>query len=489
MSIWSRKSIEILSAEAAGKEGDGSHHLPRSLGILGLTAFGVGSTIGAGIFSLTGDVAANHAGPAVTISFLLASIGCFFSGLCYAEFAAMVPIAGSAYSYAYATLGELVAWIIGCSLVLEWLLSASVVAISWSGYVTAALHDYLGFALPAVLSAAPISIQHLQFTGAWINLPAVIVVLACMTMLLYGTRSSATVNTVIVIAKITALVAVIVVGSHYVNPANWHPFVPANTGEPGGFGWSGVAHGAATIFFAYIGFDGVSTLAEEAKNPQRTVPWSLFLSLAICTVVYVGVSLVITGLTSYKNLAVDDPLYFALSASHAPLGWLKAVVAVVAFFGLISVILTSIVGQVRIFFAMSRDGLIPKAFGAVGKRKTPWIATLITGLVAALAAGLFRLDELGDLVSFGTLLAFSMVCAGVWIMRYLAPQARRPFRAPWVPLIPLLGVACCVTLMFFLPHIIWKWVGIWIIFGILIYALYGYKHSALRAQLQRNAAG
>ena len=210
-------------------------------------------------------------------------------------------------------------------------------------------------------------------------------------------------------------------------------------------------------------------------------------ALAICTVVYVGVSLVITGLTSYKNLAVDDPLYFALAASHAPLGWLKAVVAVVAFFGLISVILTSIVGQVRIFFAMARDGLIPKAFGAVGKRKTPWIATLITGLVAALAAGLFRLDELGDLVSFGTLLAFSMVCAGVWIMRYLAPQARRPFRAPWVPLIPLLGVACCVTLMFFLPHIIWKWVGIWIIFGLLIYALYGRRHSTLRAQLKPSA--
>jgi APA family basic amino acid/polyamine antiporter len=484
MSIWSRKSIEILSAEAEGSGDEGARRLPRSLGILGLTAFGVGSTIGAGIFSLTGDVAANHAGPAVTISFLLASIGCFFSGLCYAEFAAMVPIAGSAYSYAYATLGEVVAWVIGCSLVLEWLLSASVVAISWSGYVTATLGD-LGVTLPAVLTAAPVSIQHLQLTGAWINLPAVIVVLACMSMLLYGTRSSATVNTVIVVAKILALVAVIVVGAHYLNPANWHPFVPANTGEMGQFGWSGVAHGAATIFFAYIGFDGVSTLAEEAKNPQRTVPWSLFLSLAICTIVYVGVSLVITGLTSYRNLGVDDPLYFALSASHAPVGWLKAVVAVVAFFGLMSVILTSIVGQVRIFYAMSRDGLLPKAFGAVGKRKTPWIATLITGLVAALAAGLFRLDELGDLVSFGTLLAFSMVCAGVWIMRHLAPQARRPFRAPWVPLVPILGVACCLFLMYFLPHIIWKWVGIWIAVGLVTYALYGYRHSMLRASLAR----
>ena len=481
MGIWSRKSVALLCAEA---EGTGDRRLPRNLGIIGLTAFGVGSTIGAGIFSLTGDVAAHQAGPAVTLSFLIASVACFFAGLCYAEFAAMVPIAGSAYSYAYATLGEIIAWLIGWCLTLEWLFSVSICAISWSGYVTAALKD-TGWPLPAVISAVPFMIDahnHVTATGAWFNLPATLVVLACTALLLVGTRTSTTINTVIVVAKVLALVAVVIVGARYVRVENWYPVVPPNRGEVGQFGWSGVARGAGALFFAYLGFDGVSTLAEEARNPQRTVPLSLFLSLAICTVLYLGVSLVITGLASYKQLGVDDPLYFALSASHAPVAWLKAVVAVVAVFGLISVIIVGILGQVRIFYAMARDGLLPAAFVRLSKRQVPWIGTIVTGVVAAITAGLVPLDELGELVSIGTLLAFVIVCAGVWIMRYIAPEARRPFRTPWVPLIPLLGVACCLSLMGFLPSITWLRLVIWVGVGVLVYAVYGYRHSTLRAQ-------
>ena len=481
MGIWSRKSVALLCAEA---EGTGEQRLPRNLGIIGVTAFGIGSTIGAGIFSLTGEVAAHQAGPAVTLSFLIASIACFFAGLCYAEFAAMVPIAGSAYSYAYATLGELVAWLIGWTLTLEWLFSVSICAISWSGYVVAALKD-MGRPLPAAVSAAPFMIDahnHLTATGAWFNLPAALVVIGCTALLLVGTRTSTTINTVIVLAKILTLIAVVVVGARYVRVENWYPFVPPNHGEVGQFGWSGVARGAGTLFFAYLGFDGVSTLAEEAKNPQRTVPLSLFLSLAICTALYLGVSLVITGLANYQQLGVDDPLYFALSASHAPVAWLKVVVAVVAVFGLISVVLVGIIGQARIFYAMARDGLLPAAFSRLSKRQVPWIGTVVTGVVAAITAGLVPLDQLGELVSIGTLLAFVMVCAGVWIMRHIAPGVRRPFRTPWVPLIPLLGVVCCVSLMGFLPSITWLRLVIWLGVGLLAYAAYGYRHSTLRAQ-------
>jgi basic amino acid/polyamine antiporter, APA family len=482
MGIWTRKSVAALNADATDH---GAPRLKRSLGVVGLTAFGVGGTIGAGIFSLTGNVAAHQAGPAVTLSFILASIACFFAGLCYAEFAAMVPIAGSAYTYAYATLGELVAWLVGWSLVLEWLFAASVVAISWSGYATAALKD-LGIVLPAALASAPFAVDahdHVIATGNLIDLPAVLVTLACTALCLAGTRTSSNVNAAIVIAKVLALVAVVVVGAQYVNPDNWHPFVPANTGARGHFGWSGVAQGAGTLFFAYIGFDGVSCLAEEARDPQRTMPISLFASLLICTLVYVGVSLVITGLTGYGQLGVPDPLYFALSASHAPLGWLKAVVAVVALVGLISVVLASIFGQVRIFYAMSRDGLLPASLGRVtAGRSTPWVGTVVTGGIAAVTAGFTPLDLLGELISIGTLLAFAVVCAGVWILRWVAPEARRPFRTPWVPVVPIVGVLSCLYLMVSLPSDTWIRLVIWMALGLAVYGLYGYRHSKLRHQ-------
>jgi APA family basic amino acid/polyamine antiporter len=486
LGIWSRKTVATLCDEA---DGAGPQKLKRSLGILELTAFGVGCTIGAGIFSLTGDVAAHQAGPAVTLAFILASVACFFAGLCYAEFAAMVPIAGSAYSYAYATLGELVAWIIGWSLMLEWLFSASVVAISWSGYVTAALKD-LGIVVPAVIASSPLTLDvhdHLVRTGGFVDLPAVLVTLGCTALLLYGTKASANVNTTIVVAKVLALIALIIAGASYVHVENWHPFVPTNSEGFGHFGWSGVARGAATLFFAYIGFDGVSTLAEEARNPQRTVPWSLFASLFICTVLYVGVSLVITGLTDYRGLDVPDPLYYALNASHMPLVWLKGVIAIVAILGLISVVLASIVGQVRIFFAMARDGLVPPVLGRIDKRSNvPYVGTLVTGGVAALTAGFAPLGLLGELISIGTLLAFAVVCAGILILRRIAPEARRPFRTPWVPVVPLLGVLSCVALMLSLPNGTWIRLVLWVGLGLAVYALYGRRHSKMRKELARS---
>ena len=482
MGVLSRKSIETFAEEAFGSAGP---RLRRTLSTLQLVAFGVACTVGAGIFSLTGEVAAHTAGPAVSLAFLLASIACFFAGLCYAEFAAMVPVSGSAYSYAYATLGELVAWIIGWSLITEWLFSVSVVAISWSGYTQAALAD-LGFTLPRVLAQAPLGVDngHVVPTGGWINLPAVCVVLVCTALALTRTRTSAWVNTVLVAIKIFALVALVAVGVAYVNPANWHPFVPANTGEFGSFGWSGVARGAGVLFFAFIGFDGVSTLAEDARDPQKTVPRSLFITLVIVTLLYVSVSLVVTGLAGYKSLAVPDPLYFALSsesASAGPIKIVKALVAVVAIIGLISVVFSNILGQVRVFYSMGRDRLLPPAFCRLrGSSQVPAVATVVTGLGAAALAGVFPLGLLGELVSIGTLLAFVMVCVGVMILRRIAPDARRPFRAPWVPFVPVMGVLCCSVMMFSLPADTWIRLAVWTGLGLVVYFAYGARHSKLR---------
>ena len=482
MGAWSRKSIEALRAEAHG--GD-KPALERSLGILNLTAFGVGNTVGAGIFVLTGTVAALHAGPAVTLAFAIASLACFFAGLCYAEYASMVPVAGSAYSYAYAAFGELIAWIIGWCIMFEYLFSASLVAISWSGYVTSSLGD-LGWHLPAVLTNAPLSADasdHIRSTGAWLNLPAVLVTLACTALLILGTKKSAMVNSVIVVAKVLAILVLVAACLPHIEPHLWQPFVPPNTGKFGDFGWSGVLRGAGIVFFAYIGFDGVSTLAEEAKNPQRTMPISLFLSLAICTALYIAVSMAITGIADYHLLNVPDPLYRALSLAHANLTWLKVLVAVVAGFGLIPVVLLSLLGQIRIFYAMGRDGLLPAALSRCSERyHTPHIGTLVVGCAAALVAGLFPLDLLGELISIGTLMAFAIVCGGIIILRRQMPDAPRPFRTPWVPVIPLLGVVSCVGLMIYLPISTWVRLAIWLAIGFAIYFGYGHKHSKLRGE-------
>ena len=482
MGAASRKSIETLRAEAHGGDRPA---LQRSLGILNLTAFGVGNTVGAGIFVLTGTVAALKAGPAVTLCFLLASIACFFAGLCYAEYASMVPVAGSAYSYAYATFGELIAWIIGWCIMFEYLFSASLVAISWSGYVTSAVSD-LGLHIPDVLANAPVRADandHLALTGAWINLPAVLVTLACTALLIAGTRKSAMVNSVIVVAKVLAILILVVACLPHIETHLWHPFIPPNTGKFGSFGWSGVLRGAGIVFFAYIGFDGVSTLAEEAKNPQRTMPLSLGLSLLICTALYIAVSLAVTGIADYRLLNVPDPLYKALSLAHANLHWLKALVAVVAGFGLIPVILLSLLGQIRIFYAMGRDGLLPESLSRCSERfHTPHIGTLVTGLSAAAIAGFFPLDLLGELISIGTLMAFAIVCAGIIILRKRMPDTHRPFRTPWVPLIPILGVLSCIVLMAYLPVSTWVRLAIWLALGFLIYFGYGRAHSKLSGE-------
>jgi len=479
--LRSRKSIEACVAEGSGSAG---LHLKRSLGVVGLTAFGVGSTVGAGIFSLTGVVAAHQAGPAVALAFVLASVTCFFAGLCYAEFAALVPIAGSAYSYAYVTFGELVAWMVGWSLVLEWLFSASVVAISWSGYVSALLRD-AGHALPAPLTASPLAMDahgQLSWTGAGFDAPAVAVVVVCTLVLLLGMRTSATVNTLIVIAKVAVLATVVAVGARYVQPENWQPFVPPNSGRFGEFGWSGLIRGAGILFFAYLGFDGVSTLAEEARDPQRVLPRSLFATLLICTVLYVGVSLVITGLTDYRKLAVADPLYAALAEVRGPLHLVQSLVSAVAVVGLISVVLTCLIGQIRIFFAMARDGLLPPGLCRLSSaRQTPVVASLMTGAAAALIAGLVPLALVGELVSIGTLLAFAVVCAGVLVLRRIAPDAPRPFRTPWVPLIPTLGLLSCCTMMLSLPGDTWIRLLVWLVVGTAVYLAYGRSHSRLRA--------
>jgi basic amino acid/polyamine antiporter, APA family len=479
--IWSRKSVETCVDEAFGQTGP---HFKRSLGIIALTAFGVGSTIGAGIFSMTGVAAAHYAGPAVSLSFIAASICCFFAGLCYAEFAAMVPISGSAYSYSYVTLGEIVAWLIGWCLVLEWLLAGSVVAVSWSGYASAALGD-LGVHLPRAISQAPVlfntNTYRFSATGTWFDVPAFGVVFGCTLLVLSGMRSSSIVNTIVVSAKLLALAILIAVGSQFVHPANWHPFIPANEGRFGLFGWSGIARAAGTLFFAYIGFDGVSTLAEDARNPQHTVPWSIFLSLLICVVFYVGVSIVITGLASYRTLAVPDPLYFALAGTPGALGWVQPLVGIVAIVGLVPVVLASIIGQVRIFYSMARDGLLPPTFGRLsGPRRIAYSSTIITGLTMAVVAGIAPLDVLGELVSIGTLLAFVIVCAGIAVLRYVAPDARRPFRTPWVPLVPALGVLSSLVLMGSLPAGTWWRLLAWLALGIGTYALYGRRHSRLR---------
>jgi APA family basic amino acid/polyamine antiporter len=483
MSIWSRKSIDVLLAGAEQPPQD-QPCLKRTLGTWNLTSIGIGSTIGAGIFVLTGTAAADYAGPAVAISFVLAAIACLCAALCYAELASMIPVSGSAYTYAYATMGELVAWIIGWCLVLEYLLSVSTVAVGWSGYFTAFLADDFGIELPFALVNAPITRGD---DGHWIvhagfNFPAVIITLILTAALSIGIRESAFVNNVMVLVKLLVIVLVIGFGVAYVNTDNWTPFVPENTsGTWGEFGWSGVLRAAGLVFFAYIGFDTVSTSAQEAKEPRRTVPLGLIYTLVICTVLYVAMSLVMTGIAPYTDLSVPHPMFVAVDHAGPQLAWLKPVVNIGAMVGLASAILVTLYGQIRIFYSMSRDGIIWPVFSKLHPRFCiPLSGTWICGILGALIAGLFPIEILGELVSIGTLLAFAMVCVGVVVLRRTMPNMKRVFRVPFGVPVAIFGALCCVALMLSLPWDTWIRLIVWMAIGFAIYFGYGYRHSALR---------
>ena len=483
MSLFHRKAIEDLRKDAERSP------LRRALGPLALTALGIGSVIGTGIFVLTGTAASQNAGPALVISMIIAGVGCAFAGLCYAELASMIPVAGSAYTYAYATSGELVAWIIGWDLVLEYALSASTVAVGWSGYCVSLLDD-LGIHLPASLTAAPgvmlTGAEGMVVTGVF-NLPASLIVLAVSGLLILGIRQSAGANTVLVIIKTAVLILFVAAGAAYVRSENLTPFIPANTGEFGRFGWSGVLRGAAVMFFAYIGFDAVSTAAQEAKNPQRDLPIGMLLSLAICTVIYVAVALVLLGIVPYPELNVPDPL--AVGIDRTGLKWLSPLVKVSALFGLFSTMLVQLLGQTRIFYSMSHDGLLPKAFSAVHpKYRTPYLSTAVTGIVVSIAAGLVPIAVLGQLVSMGTLLAFVLVCIGILILRRTSPEIPRPFRTPGLPWVPIAGALICLVQMFSLPVTTWERLVVWLAIGLVIYFSYSRRGAAVTRAARRAVA-
>jgi basic amino acid/polyamine antiporter, APA family len=516
MNLFRRKRVSDLQAEAQTDQS-----LKRALGPINLTTLGIGGIIGAGIFVLTGQAAAKYAGPGIVLSFVLAGVACAFAGLCYAEFAAMIPIAGSAYTYGYATLGEFFAWVIGWDLILEYLFAASTVAVGWSGYVVSFLYD-LKIHIPPALSAAygthlieiPTALASLvKMRAGWtpinpkleeqiravgtdpgslghaiavINVPAIFIIVIVTALLVIGIKESARFNNVVVAIKLLVIFAFVAVGASYINPANWHPFIPPSTG-PDEFGWDGIKRAAGVIFFAYIGFDAVSTAAQEAKKPQRDMPIGILASLAICTVIYIVVSLVLTGVVSYKQLNVPAPIAVAVDSLGPSVAWLAPVIKLGAIAGLSSVILVMMLGQPRIFYTMAKDGLLPPIFSTVHpKYRTPWLAQILTGAVATLMAAFLPIDILGELVSIGTLLAFAIVCAGIFVLRFTDPQIPRPFRTPAYWIVAPLGVFLCFYLMKYLPGDTWIRLGVWMAIGLVIYFTYGRRHSKVQQQQTAN---
>jgi APA family basic amino acid/polyamine antiporter len=500
--------------------------LKRTLTALNLTTLGIGAIIGAGIFVLSGQAAAQFAGPGIVLSFIISGLACGFAGLCYAEFASMIPIAGSAYTYSYATLGEFLAWIIGWDLILEYLFAASTVSVGWSGYVVSFLNDF-NIHIPAqftgatgtiltnvpgmgwttrenalqALASSGTSIDSLQHVTCVLNLPAMFIVALLSVLLVIGIKESANFNNIMVITKISVIILFISLGFMFVKAANWSPFIPPNkvettpvseygslwewlrayAGEFGKFGISGIFRGAGVIFFAYIGFDAVSTAAQEARNPQKSMPVGILGSLGISTVLYILVAIVLTGIVSYTTLNVPDPVAVGVNAMGEGMFWLRPIVKIAAIAGLSSVILVMLLGQPRIFFSMAKDGLLPPVFSRVHPVfKTPYLSTIITGSVAMIIAGVLPISILGQLVSIGTLLAFIIVCISIIILRKSKPDIHRPFKTPWVPFIPIMGALICFTQMVALPLDTWLRLIIWMGLGFIIYLFYGTRHSRIR---------
>jgi APA family basic amino acid/polyamine antiporter len=467
--IFRRKPAAMLMAEADS----GSGGLKRALGALDLTMLGIGAIVGAGIFVLTGVAAAKYAGPAVTLSFVVSGFACAMAALCYAEFAAMIPIAGSAYSYSYATMGELVAWIIGWDLVLEYAVGAAAVAVGWSGYLQVILRGF-GIRLPAAIAHA-----HGAGAGGVIDLPALLIVLLISAVLYVGISESARLNSIIVAIKLAAIALVIGVGVFYIRPANWSPFAP--------MGWTGVMKGAAVIFFAYIGFDAVSTAAEEVIDPNRDLPIGILASLFVCTALYILVAAVLTGMVPAHTIDLNAPL--ASAFVHRGLNAISGIISLGAVAGLTSVLLVLLLGQSRVFFAVSRDGLLPAAFSRIHPRfRTPYIPTTLTGIAVGITAALLPIQEIAELTNIGTLFAFVLVCLGLMILRWIAPEMRRPFRTPLVPIVPSLGVIFCLYLMLSLPGVTWLRFFIWMAVGLVIYFSYGRYHSRVAAAADNASA-
>ncbi len=494
MSMFATKSIEQLKAEAADT---GAHSLKRVLGPVNLVTLGVGAIIGTGIFVLTGHAAADNAGPAIVLSMIIAGFASALAGLCYSEFASAVPIAGSAYTYGYATLGEFFAWVIGWDLILEYALGAATVAVGWSGHLTSFLHDFVGVEIPAQFASAPC--WAIRAAGcndaAVLNVPAMLITLAVTALIIIGIKESANFNSAIVMIKVAVVVAVIVGGVGFVNTANWHPFIPANTGTFGHYGWSGVFQGSAVIFFAYIGFDAVSVAAQEARNPQKDMPIGILGSLVICTILYILVSGVMVGLVPYGRLSGQAaPMVVAIRAAEAASGGstmlhvLTMLVEVGAIAGLSSVMVVMMMAQPRIFYSMGNDGLLPPFAKRIHPRfRTPHITSMITGVVVAIASGVTPIGALGDLVSIGTLFAFVIVSLGIIFLRRKRPDLIAPFRTPMVPFVPILSALVSLGLMYSLPAETWWRLVIWMAIGLIIYFFYGIRHSELRKRTE--AAG
>jgi APA family basic amino acid/polyamine antiporter len=482
MGFFDRKSMAEYTAQRnSPREG-----MQRILGAWQLTALGIGATVGSGIFVITGVVAALHAGPAILISFVIAGLGCLFAALCYAELAAMIPVSGSAYSYAYATMGKGIAWIIGWSLVLEYLFSSATAAVGWSGYFASSL-EQLGWTIPEALRTGPITMDesfNIVRTGALINLPAMLLIGVLSAILVVGVSQSSAVNAVMVVLKIGIVALFVIVGAAHVDVAHWTPFIPDNTGTFGQFGWSGILRGAGMVFIAYLGFDAISTAAQETRNPGRNIPIGILASLFVCTLLYMATAATLTGLTSYTNLNVPNPIFVATDAAGAELAWLKPIINVGALIGLASVTFVLLYAQPRIFHTMGSDGMISSAFARLhSKYRTPHFGIAVTGLCSAVLAGLFPLSILGEMVSIGTLFAFTIVCAGVWVMRVRHPEIPRSFRTPWVPLVPILGILTCSYMMVSLPAGTWLRLILWLALGMVIYYVMERRQKLRTTQL------